>query len=176
MNTWLHCTKLWHSSTSQCQSGKLGTGSSHVQSFWLSCDVVFSFMVDVTSLFMPLFNVRSTWNRNIGHIGWKIFLSCQISANQGLKPWPCLGQKIPKMDTLFRTTPSIFITLFRTKVEMNAVLFWSQLLAIAREQIHVIVIAFVNLENKQNSSSKSNQSCGKYPVDRLTKNYTLFRT
>ena len=54
---------------------------------------------------------------------------------------------------------------------MNAVLFQSQLLAIAREQIHVIVIAFVNLEDKQNSSCKSNQSCRKYPVDRLTQNY-----
>ena len=37
---------------------------------------------------------------------------------------------------------------------------WSQLLAIAKEQIHVIVIAiaFVYFEYKQISSSKSNQS------------------
>ena len=32
----------------------------------------------------------------------------------------------------------------------------SWLLAIAREQIHVIVIAFVNLEDKQNSPCKLN--------------------
>ena len=36
-------------------SGKLSTGSSQVQSFSFSCDVVFSLMVDVTSLFMSLF-------------------------------------------------------------------------------------------------------------------------
>ena len=41
---------------------------------------------------------------------------------------------------------------------MNAVFFESHLLAIAIEQIHVIVIAFVHLWYKQNSSRKSNQS------------------
>ena len=48
----------------------------------------------------------------------------------------------------------------------------------APEQIHVKAIAFVNLEYEQNSSSKSNQSCRQYPVDRLTGNYirTLIRT
>ena len=30
-------------------------------------------------------------------------------AAEGLKPWPCLGQKIPKIRTLFRTTPSILV-------------------------------------------------------------------
>ena len=30
-------------------------------------------------------------------------------AAEGLKPWPCLGQKIPKIHTLFRTTPSILV-------------------------------------------------------------------
>ena len=30
-------------------------------------------------------------------------------AAEGLKPWPCLGQKILKMHTLFRTTPSILV-------------------------------------------------------------------
>ena len=40
---------------------------------------------------------------------------------------------------------------------MNAVFFESHLLAIAIEQIHVIVIAFVHLWYKQNSSRKSNQ-------------------
>ena len=56
------------------------------------------------------------------------------------------------------------------------------------KQIHIIVIAFVFLQYKQNSSSKLNQSCWQYHVDRLTQNYipclgqtrvklcTLFRT
>ena len=30
-------------------------------------------------------------------------------AAEGLKPWPCLGQKIPKIHTLFRTTLSILV-------------------------------------------------------------------
>ena len=41
---------------------------------------------------------------------------------------------------------------------MNAVLFQSQLLAIAREQIHVIVIAFVNLEDKIHLASQINHA------------------
>ena len=57
---------------------------------------------------------------------------------------------------------------------MHALLFQSHLLAIAI--IHIMVIAFVYLEYIQNSSSKSNQSCRQHPVDRLTQNYTLFRT
>ena len=36
---------------------------------------------------------------------------------------------------------------------------------------HVIVIAFVYMEYKQISSTKSNQSRMQYPVDRLTRNY-----
>ena len=43
---------------------------------------------------------------------------------------------------------------------MHAVLFYSQLLAIAIEQIYV----FVYLEYKQISLSKLNQSCRQYPV------------
>ena len=39
-----------------------------------------------------------------------------------------------------------FVTLFRTKDKLHAVLFSSHLLAIAIEQIHVIVIPFVYLE------------------------------
>ena len=30
-------------------------------------------------------------------------------ATEGLKPWPCLGQKIPKIHTLFRKTSSILV-------------------------------------------------------------------
>ena len=43
---------------------------------------------------------------------------------------------------------------------MHAMLVYSQLLAIAIEQIHV----FVYLEYKQISLSKLNQSCKQYPV------------
>ena len=38
-------------------------------------------------------------------------------------------------------------------------------------RFHVIVIAFIYLEYKQISSTKSNQSRRQYPVDRLTRNY-----
>ena len=37
------------------RAGNLAPESSHVQSFSFSCDVVFSLMVDITSLFMSLF-------------------------------------------------------------------------------------------------------------------------
>ena len=62
---------------------------------------------------------------------------------------PVKDQKIPKIHSLFRT-----------KDKMHALLFYSQLLAIAIEQIHV----FVYLEYKQISLSKLNQSCRQYPV------------
>ena len=42
---------------------------------------------------------------------------------------------------------------------MHTVLFLSHLLAIAIKQIHIRVIAFVYLECKQISSSKSDQLC-----------------
>ena len=35
-------------------------------------------------------------------------------ATEGLKPWPCLGQKSPKIDTLFRTTASILLPSVRS--------------------------------------------------------------
>ena len=47
-------------------------------------------------------------------------------------PDPIYDKKDPKIHTLFTT-----------KEKMHAVLFWRHLLAIATEQIHVIVIAFV---------------------------------
>ena len=47
-----------------------------------------------------------------------------------------------------------FITLFRTKDKLHAVLFSSHLLAIAIEQIHVIVISFVYLEYKQHLANQ----------------------
>jgi len=31
---------------------------------------------------------------------------------EGLKPWPCLGQKIPKIHTLFRTNGKMHAVLF----------------------------------------------------------------
>ena len=60
---------------------------------------------------------------------------------------------------------------------MHALLFCSQLLAIAIEQIH----AFVYLEFKQVSLSKLNQLCRQYPVynqDRLARSFlsSLFST
>ena len=113
-----------------------------------------------------------------------------------------------KMHTLFRTTPSILLPCLgqRTKC-MSSRFNLSHLQAIAIEQIHVvqvmalssqkwcyinsciIIVLLLYLEYKQNSSSKSNQSCSwQYPVDRLKQNYvpclgqthrklyTLFRT
>ena len=46
----------------------------------------------------------------------------------------------------------------QAKDKLHAVLFLGHLLVIAIEQIHVKVIAFVSLEFKQNSSSKSNRA------------------
>ena len=47
-----------------------------------------------------------------------------------------------------------FITLFRRKDKLHAVLFSSHLLAIAIEQIHFIVISFVYLEYKQHFANQ----------------------
>ena len=87
----------------------------------------------------------------------------------------------PSLFSLFSTPPPPppphFITLFRTKDKVHPVLFSSHLLAIAKKQIHFIVISFVYLEYKQNSSCKSNHSCRQYPVDSHEVIYTtLFRT
>ena len=49
------------------------------------------------------------------------------------------GKTTSKIHTLFRTTPTM-LALFRKMEKLHAVLFLSQLLAIEREQIHVIVI------------------------------------
>ena len=58
-------------------------------------------------------------------------------AAEGLKPWPFLGQKIPKMRTPFSTTPSILLPcLGQNRANL----------------LSLIVIAFVYLEYKQNSS------------------------
>ena len=96
-----------------------------------------------------------------------------------------------KISTLFRTTPSILLPCLgqRTKC-MSSRFNLSHLQAIAIEQIHVIqvialssrkwcyinsctiIVLLLYLEYKQNSSSKSNQSCSwQYPVDRLKRNY-----
>ena len=53
-------------------------------------------------------------------------------AAEDLKTWPCLGQKIPKIHTLFRTTPSVLLP-------------WSwlgQRKKSTLEQIHVVAIRF----------------------------------
>ena len=113
-----------------------------------------------------------------------------------------------KMHTLFRTTPSILLPCLGQRTKCVPSHFnLSHLQAIAIEQIHVvqvmalssqkwcyinsciIIVLLLYLEYKQNSSSKSNQSCSwQYPVDRLKQNcvpclgqthrklYTLFRT
>ena len=65
-------------------------------------------------------------------------------------PDPVNGKKIPKIHTLFRTKDKMH----------GPVLFHSQLLVIAIEQIHV----FVYLEYKQIPLSKLNQSYRQYPV------------
>ena len=44
----------------------------------------------------------------------------------------------------------------------------------AHSRSYALVGALVYLELIQNSSSKSNQSCRQYPVDRLTRNYIPF--
>ena len=83
-------------------------------------------------------------------------------AADALKPWPCLGQKIPKIHALFRRTPSILLPCLGRKTNVCRLVL-SHLLAIAIEQIRVTVIGFVY----QNSS-------GQYSVNRHTQNYIPF--
>ena len=83
-------------------------------------------------------------------------------AADALKPWPCLGQKIPKIHALFRSTPSILLPCLGRKTNVCRLVL-SHLLAIAIEQIRVTVIGFVY----QNSSRQ-------YSVNRHTQNYIPF--
>ena len=83
-------------------------------------------------------------------------------AADALKPWPCLGQKIPKIHALFRSTPSILLPCLGRKTNVCRLVL-SHLLTIAIEQIRVTVIGFVY----QNSS-------GQYSVNRPTQNYIPF--
>ena len=61
----------------------------------------------------------------------------------------CSIRQNTEIHNLFRTTPSILIPLFRTKDKIHAVQFLNHLLAIAIQQKHGIVTAFVYLEYKQ---------------------------
>ena len=83
-------------------------------------------------------------------------------AADALKPWPCLGQKIPKIHALFRSTDSILLPCLGRKTSVCRLVL-GHLLAIAIEQIRVTVIGFVY----QNSS-------GQYSVNRHTQNYIPF--
>ena len=83
-------------------------------------------------------------------------------AADALKPWPCLGQKVPKIHALFRSTPSILLPCLGRKTNVCRLVL-SHLLAIAIERIRVTVIGFVY----QNSS-------GQYSVNRHTQNYIPF--
>ena len=83
-------------------------------------------------------------------------------AAEALKPWPCLGQKIPKIHALFRSTPSILLPCLGRKTNVCCLVL-SHLLTIAIEQIRVTVIGFVY----QNSSRQ-------YSVNRHTQNYIPF--
>ena len=51
----------------------------------------------------------------------------------GLTPWPCLGKEIPKIHTLFGTTPSILLFI---------------ILTIAIEQIHIIGFCLLGVQTK----------------------------
>ena len=83
-------------------------------------------------------------------------------AADALIPWPCLGQKIPKIHALFRSTPSILLPCLGRKTNVCRLVL-SHLLAIATEQIRVTVIGFVY----QNSSRQ-------YSVNWHTQNYIPF--
>ena len=83
-------------------------------------------------------------------------------AADAFKPWPCLGQKIPKIHALFRSTPSILLPCLGRKTNVCRLVL-SHLLTIAIEQIRVTVIGFVY----KNSSRQ-------YSVNRHTQNYIPF--
>ena len=83
-------------------------------------------------------------------------------AADALRPWPCLGQKIPKIHALFWSTPSILLPCLGRKTNVCRLVL-SHLLAIAIEKIRITVIGFVY----QNSSRQ-------YSVNRHTQNYIPF--
>ena len=87
--------------------------------------------------------------------------------------------------TLFRTKNSEnknlvwdntlnFITLFRTKDEMHALLFQSHLSFAITSKFTLWSLLLYTWSTYP--IHLANQLCRQYPVDRLTQNYTLFRT
>ena len=94
-------------------------------------------------------------------------------AAEGLKPWPCLGQKNPKIHVLFGTT-------LEDKGKNASRFCFKAILILATvvEQIHEKSHCFVYLDHEQNSSSKSDQSVQAIPClgQTHTRLYTLFRT
>ena len=85
-------------------------------------------------------------------------------AAEGLKRWPCLGQKNPKIHALFGPT------LEDTGQNASRFCFKAILiLATVVEQIHVKVIAlYAWTTNKIHLSNQINP-CRQYPVDRFTR-------
>ena len=109
------------------------------------------------------------WSENLFTPPGRV-LDKYLGIGEPLRFWnhdPVKDKKIPKIYTLFSTTPSILLPCLRQRKKCMPSCF------------HVIVTAFVYLEYKENSFSKSNQSCRltdsheiTYPVyDRLTRNY-----
>ena len=104
-------------------------------------------------------------------------------AAEGLKPWPCLGQKNPKIHALFGTT-------LEDKGQNASRFYFKAILILATvvKQIHVKVIGLYTWTANKIYLSNQINPCRQYPVDRLTRNcipclgqthtklYTLFRT
>ena len=123
-------------------------------------------------LFTPTWTVRNPMGE-----GGRV-LDQKLGVGESLRFWnagPVQDKKITKIHTLFRTTPSILLACLGQMTKWTQSCFKAIYWQLQESTVRYIVITFVYLENKQNSSSKSNQSCRKYPVDKLSpKSYTLW--
>ena len=100
-----------------------------------------SFKSFLSSPTPPLPLPRGEYSTNIWGRRW---------AAEGFKPWPYLGQKIPKIRTLFRTTPSTLLPCLGQKTKCAPSLFWHSRNGANLRSLIVILY----LEYKQNSSSE----------------------
>ena len=79
------------------------------------------------------------------------YLGICMWAAKDLKLWPSLGQKIVNYVPCLGQHPQILLPCLAQRKNARRLLL-THLLAIATEQIHVVVIAFVCLDYKQISS------------------------
>ena len=109
----------------------------------------------------------------LGTPGWVIDQYLGIGEPLKVWPWPCLGQNFLKYIPCLG--PSILLPCLGQRTKWTPFVL-KPFIGNCKRARYVIVIAFVYLENKQNSSRESNQSCRKYPVDKHSRNHIPFGT